>query len=82
MFPWNRKEVFLGVSAQDFSKAQNVLAENGIRYDTRVVDPSHTRGIFTQARSAAPFLNQDYVRQYYVYVAPGDYEQAKYLLSR
>lgn len=82
MLPWKRKEVFTGFSERDFYKVQNILNENKIHYDTRVVDPGRTKGILTDSRTITPFLNQEFVRQYYVYVAPVDYERVKYLLSQ
>lgn len=82
MFPWNRKEVYTGFSIEEFSRVQNALASNGIHFETRVVDPSRTKGIFTESRFPAPFLDRRFVCQYYVYVAPENYEQATYLLNR
>lgn len=82
MLPWKRKEVFTGFSSQDFSEVKRILEENKIPYDTRTVDPSRMRGFFTESRIPTPFLNKEAVSQYYVYVAPQDYEFAMHLLNR
>ncbi len=82
MFPWNRKEVYTGFSQQEFAEVQQTLSASGIQFQTRTVDPSHTKGIFTESRIGTPFLNQEFVCQHYVYVANEDYDRAKYLLSR
>ncbi len=82
MLPWKRKEVFNGFSFQNFTKVQKILEENGISFHTRTVDSSRARGIFTESRYPAPFVNREVVCQYYVYVAPQDYEFAKHLLNR
>ncbi len=81
MLPWKCKEVFTGFSQQEFVKVQQTLSENGIRFQTRTVNPGRTRGIFTESRIGTPFLNRDFVCQYYVYVANEDYDRAKYLLG-
>lgn len=81
MFPWNRKEVYLGLSTQEFFRVRDILSANHIRYDSRTVDhnatASGTRG--TMGRFAE---NPAYPYQYYVYVNNKDYENAKYLLNQ
>ena len=82
MFPWNRNEVYTGTSMQDFCKVRDLLSENHIQYDTRVVNQSDPYRSRTQIRMVSPFVNQEYTSQYYVYVNKKDYEMATYLLRK
>lgn len=81
VLPWNRKEVYLGLSMQEFCEVRDTLSANHIRYDSRTVDHNATmsgmRG--TMGRFAE---DPAYQYQYYVYVNNKDYENAKYLLNQ
>ena len=52
ILPWNRREIYCGLSKEKFNKVLDDLAINGIKYSLRVV------------RRGAPFMN--FV--YHVYV--------------
>ena len=87
MLPWRRKEVYLGVSMQDFCKVRDLLAENEIVYDYRIVDrnaSANTIGGRTPARGRinSPFVDQECTSQYYIYVNKKDYERAAYLINK
>jgi hypothetical protein len=81
MLPWNRKEVYLGSSMQEFCEVRDTLSANHIRFGSRTVDhnatASGTRG--TMGRFAE---DPEHLYQYYVYVNNKDYENAKYLLNQ
>jgi hypothetical protein len=77
IFPWNRKEVFLGSSMADFCRARSILAENHIPYDFRVVDHSARQRSYGHSLAAG---NEGQSVMYYVYVNKRDYETAEDLL--
>lgn len=76
--PWNRREVYTGFSNEEFNKARAALAEHGIRYDCKVVNPTRSRGTRATPRASisTPFVNQKYASQYYLYVNNKDYDAA------
>lgn len=72
ILPWNRREVYMGNSLTEFSKAQQALAVGGIGYTHRVVDGY--RG--SRGRTGSMGVNQELMVTYYLYVHPKDYERA------
>lgn len=81
MFPWNRKEVYLGYSMQESVHVRDTLAANRIAYDVRTVSHSAKRtGVRDQMGRFGE--NPAFEMQYYVYVNKQDYENAKYLLRK
>lgn len=84
ILPWKRKEVFVGSSMMDFCKVRDLLSENHIEYDFRIVDRNTWwRGYGRSLASASPGLGgQDQNVMYYVYVNTQDYETAWYLLRQ
>lgn len=82
MFPWSRKEIYCGFSAQEFAAVRNILARNGIRYDYRIV--SQNRGSRTAWRGGAgvPFADPEHTDLYYVYVHYKEFEQSRQLLRQ
>jgi hypothetical protein len=81
MFPWNRKEVYVGFSMQDFVHVRDTLAANRIAYDMRTVNHS-TKWTGVPDRMGRFGENPAFESQYYVYVNKQDYENAKYLLQK
>lgn len=83
IFPWNRKEVFLGSSMADFCRARSILAENHIPYDFRVVDHSARQRSYGHSLAAGNgFPNKGQNVTYYVYVNKRDYEATASLLRK
>lgn len=76
---WNRKEVFFGSSMQQFGEVRDILANNHIKYDYKVLNHNNSAG---RAGHGSIGLNMDYAYQYYVYVHYKDYELARTLLNR
>ena len=81
MFPWNRKEVYLGLSMKEFNKVCDILAANKIQYDSRAVN-HNANWSGTRGRMGSAGVTLAYENQYYVYVKKQDYENAKYLLTK
>lgn len=87
ILPWKRKEVFMGSSMMDFCKVRELLSENHIEYDFRIVDRSAWGHSFGRTPSLTrlnlPFGNQEpNSMSYYIYVYKEDYETARYLLRK
>jgi hypothetical protein len=86
LLPWNRKEVFVGTSLQDFYKARETLSQNHIEYAHRMVD----RNMWRQNYGRSPLLtrfasfpeNLESDCMYYIYVDHKDYEMACFLLRK
>lgn len=75
---WNRKEVFIGNSLQEFNETRNILVFNGIKYKYRIVDNSGSGGL---RRTGNFGMNMDYLKTYYIYVHRDDYARASTLLK-
>lgn len=83
MWFWNRREVYMGNSLEDFARVRQTLALNGIRYDCRVIDHS-SPGPFgsDRARFGTLGLNLSILKYYYVYVHKDSLEKAGYLINK
>lgn len=71
-------------SMKQHGEARNVLAQNGIKYTYRVVNLL-SPGFFNSGRTHTfnvGVVNNDYTRQYYLYVNKKDFEKAKYLIYK
>lgn len=76
MWIWQRKEIYIGYSIQDFSRIRDVLAANNIRYDYKVKNrqqPGYNRGQLVGRWGTDSSADN----MYYIYVKKEDYEQAK-----
>jgi hypothetical protein len=83
ILPWKRKEVFIGNSMTEFCKARNILSENHIEYDYRIVDRNSWQRSYGRTLAAGiGFSNEGQDVMYYVYVNTQDYETARYLLKK
>lgn len=79
---WNRKEVFVGNSAQKFDEIRFRLSANNIKYDYKIVD-STSPGYFgasTRARMGSYGIDLNLTKTYYIYVHKKDYAKAQALL--
>ena len=80
MWFWQRKEVWLGTSLQEFSRLRDLLAQNGIRYDYRTDDRMKFNFDRRIAGMARVFENTDCNTMYYLYVRREDFERASELI--
>lgn len=77
---FNRKEVYVGMSMNEFNDKRQLLSQNGIGYRYRMVNQNSVpRGAATVGRYME---NQDLSTTYYIYVNKKDYEYACGLLHK
>lgn len=74
---WNRKEVFVGWSMEQFYNVRRILAENKIKYTFKVVSNSAPT-IFGSGRGHTGNFGEDmrFSTTNYVYVHKKDFDQA------
>lgn len=72
---WNRKEIYVGHSMQEFNRIRDALNTNRIKYEYRIINQSSSRARFGTFNE-----NMEYTRLYYLYVHKGNYEEAYNLL--
>lgn len=78
MLWFNRKEVYFGYSLDMYSKIRDILSENKISYDIKVLNNlGHTE----RGRSGSFGMKQSHPYQYYIYVKSNDYDEATRLLK-
>ncbi len=81
MWFWNRQEVYMGNSLDEFARVRQTLGLNGIRYDWKIVDHS-SPGPFGSSHHGSFGLNLSVNKCYYVYVHKNDLDQAGYLINK
>ena len=75
---WNRKEVHVSTSLDQFNAVCDILASNQIRYKHRVVNRNSANvSGSSRARTGTFGQNLNQSVTYYVYVHQNDYEQAR-----
>ncbi len=73
----------MGNSMAEYARVKRTLAENGIRYGTRISDQSSPSAFGSdRARLGTYGLNLSVLKLYYVYVHKNDYDRAAYLINR
>lgn len=79
---FNRREVYCGFSMQEQARVRDILAQNGVRYYTRVINQL-IPGTFINTRAEIGSFgdNVNYMYQYYIYVHKKDYEKARGLIG-
>ncbi|MDF2883568.1 MAG: hypothetical protein K0R54_4125 [Clostridiaceae bacterium] len=79
---WNRKEVFMGYSLHKLREVRDILYENKIKYDYRIVNPKGPY-LFSSRRARIGTYGEkkEYSPTYYVYVHKNDYEYAYEVLK-
>lgn len=84
MLFWNRREVYMGSSVEDYVAIRQKLAANHIRYDIKSVNRfgSSVGRMLPMGRAAESAMNQrsQYMDIYYVYVDKKDYDRAMAIL--
>lgn len=83
MFFFNKEEIHIGYSMEEFSKVRGILKSKGIKYACKVIDRSGqwlgrgtTRGNFGNIG-----MNSNFEKQYVVSVKRKDSENAKYWVN-
>ena len=79
MFSFNKKEVYMGYSIEELSKVINILIENDIKYEKKLINLLRSDERFSLRRVG---LNKDYETQYIISVKECDYEKAKYIINK
>ena len=75
---FNRKELLITTDMEEFARARDVLAQNGIEYDIKVNDSTDQNW----GHSGQFGINRDFASLYYVYVREKDYDEACCLIYR
>jgi len=81
MWFWNRKEIYHGFSMKEFGDIRDKLSLGKFKYDYKVVD-MNSSGVFSsnRARYGSFGLNNNFVKEYYLYVHKNSYDNAIYLI--
>ena len=79
---WNRKEVYVGTSLDEFNNLRDLLSERNIKYKTRIVDRSSANAVgSSRARVGTSGQNLELAYTYYIYVHKDDYQAASEITS-
>lgn len=79
---WNRREVYVGTSLDEFNNLRDLLSERNIKYKTRIVDRSSANAVgSSRARVGTTGQNLQIAYTYYVYVHRDDYQAASEITS-
>ena len=77
MFFWNRRELWMGTSMEEYARVTGLLRGAGIRYDFRTVDAA------PDARpSGSLSVDLPAAMTYYVYVRKDEFSRAAQLIGR
>lgn len=75
---FNRKELLVTTDMEEFARARDILAQNGIEYDCKVHDSTDQNW----GHSVQLGIERKYASMYYVYVREKDYDEASYLIYK
>ena len=80
---FNRKEVMNTFSMKQQSDVRSILGINKIDYKTKIVNigGSNNYGA-VRGQFGSLGVDEDYSREYYIYVHKKDYENAKFIISK
>jgi hypothetical protein len=83
MFFFNKEEVYIGYSMDEFSKVRGILKSKGIKYTYKVIGrATQWRGNgSTRGNFGSIGVNKNYEQQYVVFVKKKDAENVKYLIQ-
>lgn len=79
MFFWQKKEVLVTFSLEDFCRVKEALAANHMEYDWRIKPEA---GSGRDRTMGTAFMDQTVLRQYYLYVKRRDYEKAEVIMRQ
>lgn len=83
MILFNKKDLYIGYSIDDFSNIIHILKKEGIKYSYKII--SHSTQWFgvmgtTRGHFGNTGTNINFDKQYVISVKKDDYEQAEYLI--
>lgn len=80
---FNRKEICICQSTEQFNEIRNILIKNSIKYTYRVIDRNSSNVVGSQrGRTASYGQNINESKTYYIYVHKKDYDNAIGLVGR
>ena len=77
MFFWNRRELWMGTSMEEYARVTGLLRGARIRYDFRIVDAARDA-----RRSGSLGVDLAAAMTYYVYVRKDEFSRAAQLIGR
>ena len=77
MFFWNRRELWMGTSMEEYARVTGLLRGAGIRYDFRTVDAARDA-----RRSGSLGVDLAAAMAYYAYVRKDEFSRAAQLIGR
>lgn len=79
---FNRRELLITFSGEEQARVRDALAQNGVDYHIKTVNPSARSTFAASARSRTGSfgVNTDCAYQYYIYVHKNDYDRARSLI--
>jgi len=79
---FNRRELLTTCSMEEQNRVRDILAQNGIDYRVKTVNPTarSTFGASGRSRTGSFGVNMDCAYQYYIYVHKDDFARAQSLL--
>ena len=79
---FNRRELLTTCSMEEQSRVRDILAQNGIDYRIKTVNPTARAafGASGRSRTGSFGVNLDCAYQYYIYVHKKDFARAQSLL--
>lgn len=75
---FNRKEVMNTFSMEQQSKIREILRNNDIDYKYKVINLNNAN----RGHGMSLGMNEDYSREYYIYVHKKDYDRAQFIISK
>lgn len=79
---WNRKEIYVGNSAEKCGQIRSALSANNIKYSYRVVNRNGSSAIgASRVRTGTIGENIKLAYTYYVYIYKSDYDKVCMILS-
>jgi len=82
MLVWNRKNIYVGWSLQDYNKIIDCLIKNNIKYDCRVVDNGVRGRDGRNSYSGNLCEDSRYMLMYYIYVNKNNFDEAKHIINQ
>ena len=79
---FNRRELLTTFSMEEQTRVRDVLAQNGIDYRVKTVNPAARSTMAASGRGHTGSLgvDADFAYQYYIYVHKNDYDRARSLI--
>lgn len=83
LFFWNKAELFIGYSINEFNTTRDLLFEAKIESTYKITNHEGSRSVgTTRSRSGNNGINLDYVNLYTIYVHKDRLEEARKVLTK